>query len=296
MIRQQMLVNQTSSFQAFVFESNQKVVPDSARLTIFKPGGSTELVSDQAMSVTPDGLLTYNLTADDNGTVDGNYKAVILYVVSGTTFTAVLFYDVVHSKLVKVITDEDVVSELPQLRTLNGWRINGTASSGTTTTIVDLNLTVYEDDHFTGGTAYSIDKGETRAITDFGQVTGTVTTEAFSGAISTDKYVLTRSYTKEIQRAFDKLEERLRAMGRRSHLILDPYDLREVHIYMSVAEITKGLAVEEESLWWEFWKSYDKLAGKTLKALNFKYDQSEDGFLAGSEEADRFRTLKSGRG
>ena len=295
MIRQQMLIGQTSSFQAFIYEDNQKVVPSSATITIYKPGGSTVLVNAQAMTVSADGLLSYNLTTANNDTVNENYKAVISYTVTGTVYTLTLFYDVIRSKLVKVITDEDIVVELPQLRK-NGWRYNGVAESGSSTTIVDLDLTQFEDDHWTGGLAYSATLDETRKVTDFVSSTGTVTTEAFGTAISTDKYTLTRSYTKEINRAFEALEGKLKRMGRRAHLILDPYDLREVHIAMSVAEVAKGLTLEEEGFWWNMWQEYEKKSKEIFNGLSFKYDTSEDGYLAGSEEAERFRTLRSGRG
>ena len=46
------------------------------------------------------------------------------------------------------------MNELPQLKD-NGWRVHGTADSGSTTTLIDAELKRYEDDYFTGGLAYS---------------------------------------------------------------------------------------------------------------------------------------------
>jgi hypothetical protein len=293
-MKQQFLIDTAENFQTFIWEDNQKIVPTSATLTVFKPGGSTELVSAQTMTVGGDGLLSYSLTTTHNDTADENYKAIISYIVSGTTYSATLFYDVVRSKLHKVITDEDIVAELPQLKN-NGWRVNGTAESGSTTTIVDSNLNHHDDDYFTGGLAYSIDLDETRKITDFVGSTGTVTTEVFGTAISTDQYVLTRSYTKEIQRAFEKIEDLLVRAGRRPALVMDSYDLREVHIHYSVAEIVKGLVVEEGDTWSMFMNKYDALAYSMFKSLPLKYDESEDGVISEAEEKKRIeRTL--GRG
>ncbi len=293
-MKQQFLVDTAESFQTYIWEDNQKTVPTSATLTVYKPGGSTELISAENMSIAGDGLLSYSLTAGNNDTADENYKAVISYVVSAVTYSTTLFYDVVRSKLHKVITDEDIVNELPQLKEY-GWRVNGTAESGSTTTIVDAELTRYEDDYFTGGLAFSIDKNETREITDFIGSTGTVTTKAFSDAISIDKYVLTRSYTKEIERAFEKLEGMLVREGMRPHLILDPYDLREVHIFLSVAEVLKGFIVEEDSVWWRIWKEYERKGEESFKAINFKYDTSADGYLSGSEESHIKSSVHTGR-
>ena len=295
-MRQQFLADTAGTFQAYVYENNRKVVPSSATLTVYKPGDSTALISGAAMTIGSDGLLSYALTATHNDLADENYKAVISYVYNAVTYSITLFYDVVNSKLVKVITDEDIINELPQLKD-NGWRVHGTADSGSTTTLVDAELKRYEDDYFTGGLAYSLTRDETREITDFVGSTGTVTTAAFTGAIATDKYILTRSFTKEIQRAFEKIDELLYRSGKRAHLILDPYDLREVHILYAVAEVCKGLtsAGGSDTFWWQMWKDYEAKAYAIFKSLHFKYDESNDGYVTGSEESKRI-TRTIGRG
>ncbi len=293
-MKQKFLKNTVETFQGYVYENNRKVVPSSATITVYRPGGSSELLSGVAMTVQSDGRLDYALSADDNTQADENYKAVIAYIYDGATYYATLYYDVVNSKLRKVVVDDDIVSELPQLRD-GGWRVHGTAESGTTTTIVDAELRRYEDDYFTGGLAYSIDKDETREITGFVSSTGTVLVVAYGSAIATDKYILTRSFSREIQRAFEKIEEMLVRRGKRSHLILDPYDLREVHIYLSVAEVCKGLAAEHENLWWELWKEYEKTALEAFNTLNLKYDYTRDGYISGGEESSSMTYIRSGR-
>ena len=168
----------------------------------------------------------------------------------------------------------------------------GTADSGSTTTIVDADLVRYDDDYFTGGLATSLTLGEIRKITDFTQLTGTATTEAFGTAISTDKYVLQRSYSKEIIRAFEKIKELLRREGRVAHLILDSYDLREVHIQFAIAEVCKSFIASDDSMWYTLWMDYKKTSYAMFKNLNLKYDDSNDGTISGSEESRRgTRTL-----
>ena len=291
-MRQQFLVDTAETFRSYVYENNRKVVPTSATLTVYNPGSSDKLINAAAMTIGSDGLLSYALTATHNDLAAENYKAVISYVYNAVTYSITLFYDIVNSKLVKVITDDDIVNELPQLKD-NGWRVHGTADSGSATTLIDAELKRYEDDYFTGGLAHSLTKDEAREITDFVSSTGTVTTAAFSSAIATDKYVLTRSFTKEIQRAFEKIDELLYRSGKRAHLILDPYDLREVHICYAVAEICKGLTVTgEATFWWQMWKDYEAKAYAIFKSLQFKYDESQDGYIAGSEEGVRLnRTI-----
>ena len=294
-MKQQFLVNTPDTFKTYIYENNRRVVPSSASITIYMPGGATKLVDAAAMTIAADGLLSYDLSASDNSAAGLDYKASIEYVLGGATNYATLFYDVVTSRLVKVITDEDLVNELPQLKD-NGWRVYGKAEGGSATTIVDTSLERYDDDYFTGGLATILDRDETREITGFSSSGGTVTTKAFSTAVTTgERYVLTRSYSKEIQRAFEKIEERIIRMGRRPELVLDPYDLREVHIYFSVAEVCKGLVSAADTFWWEMWKEYEKKALEVFSGINFKYDSTGDGYISGGEKGSRVNVLRTSR-
>lgn len=289
-MKQQFFLDTPDAFRTYVYEHNRKIVPDSAAVTIYRPGSASRLVDSAPMTVAADGLLSLDLTAAQNGEAGMNYKAVVTYSHEGKDWQVTLFYDVVRSRLVKVITDDDILAELPQLRD-SGWRVRGTAESGSTTTIVDGELKRYDDDYFTGGLAYSVEKDETREVAGFDSSTGTVTTTAFSTAISSDRYILTRSYTAEIQRAFEKVGSELERAGRRPHLVIDPYELREVHIYFSVAEACKGLVTAKDDIWWDLWKEYEKKALGLLGDLRFKYDSSEDGFVSGAETRARMKRL-----
>ncbi len=294
MPKQQFMVDTLEQFQTYVWEDNRKIVPSSATITVYKPGSDTKFIDGASMTIGSDGLLSYSLTAINNDTVDENYKAVINYVVSGAAFTASLFYDVIRSRLLKIITDEDIVGELPQIKE-SGYKTHGTAQSGSTTTIVDSALGNFPDDYFTGGSAYSITRDETRAIVDFKGSSGTVTTSAFSGAIATDKYILTRSFTSEIQRAFEKIEARLVALGKRPNLILDPGDLREVHIYFSVSEAAKSMTITHEDFWWRMWQEYEARGEAAFRSMNFKYDSSDDGYISSTEEERQRYSVTTGR-
>ncbi len=291
MSKQQFLIDIAGTFKAYIYDDNRKVVPTSATLTVTAPGTTTVVVATTAMSVASDGLLSYSLTTSHNDTLNENYKAIIAYIFGGETFYETLFYDVVNAILSKVITDDDLFLELPSLRPLQ-WKVHSQADSGSTTTIVDAELQdkqEYGDDYFTGGTAYSIDRDETRDITNFVASTGTLTTVAFSGAIATDKYILSRSFSREIQRAFEKLEDMIVNLGRRPELILDPYDLRGIHILLAVAEVCKGLMTINEEFYWSLWKEYEKAGRMAFEKKEFKYDVSDDGEISSSEEKDRVR-------
>lgn len=293
-MKQQFLADTIDSFRTYIYESNLKAVPESAYVRIFMPGGAL-LVARSAMNIGADGLLSYELSAAANSKPGLDYKAEVEYSIDSKTHYAVLFYDVVRSRLAKVITDDDIFSELPQLSD-RGWSVSGTAEGGSATTIVDSRLKRYGDGYFTGGVAVCPSKGETREIRDFDAASGTLTTEAFSSSVASgEKYSLTRSFSREIQRAFEKLEDELKRLGKRPHLVLDSQDLREAHIYLSVAEACKGLASENKGIWWELWKEYEGKAVRAYSGLRLKYDYSGDGSINGAEAELAFGSLKAGR-
>lgn len=286
-MKQQFLKDTADTFRTYIYENNRKIIASSAALTVQKPGGDEKLLDGVPMSIGSDGLLSCGLSAADNSTADLNYKATVAYTYDSAAYYATVFYDVVNSRLSKVLIDDDITTELPQLRD-NGWRVRGSAEGGTATAIIDAELKRYDDDYFTGGLAYSADKDETREITDFVSSTGTAVVAGFSSAVvAGEKYILTRSFSKEIQRAFEKIEEKLVRLGKRPNLILDPYDLREIHIYYSVAEVCKGLITANDTFWWEMWKEYEKRADAAFNEIDFKYDASADGYISAVEDGAR---------
>ncbi len=293
-MKQQILVSSTESFETYIYEDGAIIIPASATVTIYKPTDNNTILEDEAMTVGSDGLMSVSLTATQNGELGENYKAVITYIYNGSADKAVRFYDVVNARLVSVVTDSDVTGELPQLKG-SGWKVMGTSESGSTTTIVDSELVNYPDDYFKGGSAYSIDKDELREVTGFDSATGTVLTSSFSSVISVDKYILTRSFKVEIGRAFEKIEENLSNLGRRPSLVLDPYDLKEVHIYMSVSGICRGLSTDDSGFWWKMWKEYEEKGSKLFELMNFKYDVTDDGFIGEDEEEGGFFSARVGR-
>lgn len=295
MKKQETLIGVAGTFQTFISENNIDLIPTSATITIYSPNSSAELVSAQAMTIGSDGLLSYALTAENNELIDENYQADITYVLNGNTeFLAPVFYDVVNSILTSVITDDDVVKELPQI-TEKGYKEFGTATSGSTTTIVNGDLQRFTDGYWTGGLAESLTQGEKREITGFVQSTGAVTTEAFTATAATDKYMLTRSYTREIDRALDKIRDRIQQKGQYHALILDSADLKEVHLMFTVAEICKSFVVSVDDVWDMFRKDYQEKADEMFRNFKFKYDEDEDGFIGSGEEDDDYTGLRSGR-
>ena len=297
-MRRQYIADMEGVFSTYVYDTNRrKIVPTSATITVYKPASITKVVDAGVMTVAGDGLLSYSLTATHNDILGENYKAVITYIYATISYSETFFYDVVIAKLTNIITDIDIVNELPQLKD-NGWRVHGTADSGNTMTIVDAELKRYEDDYFTNGVATNLTNDEMREITDFVSSTGTVTIVTATATAAVHKYILRRAYRAEIQRAFEKIEELIIRAGHRPNLILDPYDLREVHICYSVAEVCKGLtgAGGTDTFWWQMWKDYEAKAYAIFKSITFKYDESNDGVISATEKQLSYRNRTTGRG
>lgn len=104
----------TFSFSAY--SSGTAVVPDSATITIRKPGGAalSSPVSGATVTITPiTGVMTYALAAQSE--LGANYIADVAYVVSGTTYDARFLFDVVRAPLRNVVIHADLVFHHPDL-------------------------------------------------------------------------------------------------------------------------------------------------------------------------------------
>lgn len=88
-----------------------KVVPSSATVTIYAPGGTTALVSAAAMTVSGT-LMTYAIdtTTTASWPVDEGYRADIVVTVSGTTYPAHLVFDVATYTLRLSVTKDQLVA------------------------------------------------------------------------------------------------------------------------------------------------------------------------------------------
>ena len=289
------LKDHPSTLTLYIHEDEGRIVPQWARLTIYRPRGQEKLIDSADMTIAQDGLLSYELTAADNSQTGENYRAVVEYSNGTYTGAVILFYDVVLNRPAIVVTHEDLVAELPQLSE-GGWRHTGTAEDGSTTTIVDGALKGYPEGYFTGGMAHLVDRDETVKILGFDPESGTVTTEPLGSSVTSgERYILIRTFEREIERAFEKLEDRLLRAGIKPHLVMDPVDVRELHLYLSVAEVCKGLSSGKDDFWWHLWKEYERGAERLFETTTLKYDRSRNGYISGSEEVTRINIIKAVR-
>lgn len=86
--------------------------------------------------------------------------------------------------------------------------------------------------------------------------------------------------------AWEDIQIKLLAMGRRPYLILSPYSLKGVHTAMTLARIFRDLSTYTQGpgKYTELASHYEEEAEKLWGALRFDYDHDEDGFVSDEDE------------
>ena len=261
-----------------VWDHNQRVVPTAATVSIYD--GANALVSAATATIAADGAVTYIPGTTVTEDAEENLKAEWTLTIDSAARKVVQLFDVVNFKLFPMVSDEDLISECAQLQT-EGYRAYGTADSGTTTTLVDIELMEYRDNHWEGGTLEILggtNSGTKRVVASSVKATGTVTvSSAFSSAIdSTSKFMLRRTYQREIDRAWDDLMERIISKGNRPALIMNSESLKPTHIMWALEKICRDLSTTQDDIWWARSEYYSQRAAAWWNQLVFLYDSDED--------------------
>jgi hypothetical protein len=278
-MRQQLYEDSATDYLLLrIFDHNRQKVPSSATATIII-GGTTDVTAASAtISVAGDVTYIPGATVLDELSED----CVVEWAVSvdGVSQTYRQLFDIVRCKLFAVVTDEDLIGECPPLQD-ERWLARGTADSGTSKTLVDADLINYQDDHFSGGIIEITDgtsAGQARVISDFAQSSGTVTwtTSCPSSIDTTSKYVVRRTYQRELDRAWDEVEGFVQKAGYRPALVMDSEELKNLHIYLALGRICKGMA-KTDDVWWGRGRDYEGKALREMNGMQFVYDSDEDG-------------------
>lgn len=299
-MKQLFIEDRTGTIRLTVYDKNVALVPTSANVTLYKPEGGSLQAQTAATVNSTTGEMTYSLTATHTADHDLNYKAVWDYVVDGTTYYETQLFDVVKSILSIPITDDDLYAELESLRKANA-QATGTATSGSTTTVVDTSRRKETDDFWKGGTIEIISgtcAGQKRDITGFVQSTSTITVStAFGSAIdSTSVYRVVRSFSDKIVQCFKKLETMLYDKGKRDALILESSQIEIPLIYLTIHFIALDLTDEVDDKWDRIAKIYGDKFKDAFSSLTLEYDEDESGFIDGDdEESQGVNDLRIGR-
>jgi hypothetical protein len=219
--------------------------------------------------------------------------------VSGVTYYENQLFDVVKSILSIPIIDDDLYAELETLRKTN-MQATGTATSATTSTLLDTAKRKETDDYWKGGTIEIMagtGVGQKRDITGFTSSTSTITvTPNFTTTPdSTSVYRVVRSFTAKIEQCFKKLETMLYNKGKRDSLILEASQIEVPLIYMTIHFIALDLMDEVDDKWDRLAKEYWNKFESAFNNLTLEYDADESGYIQGDEESHGTGEIRIGR-
>lgn len=298
-MKQTFLEDKTGTIKLTVYSDNRPIVPDTAKITLYKPDGSAlqAQIAVTAIDATT-GEMTYSLTATHTADKDLNYKAVWEYVSSTVTYYETQLFDVVKSILSIPITDDDIYNELESLRKTN-YQAQGTATAGAAGSLTDTKRKE-ADNYWKGGTIDILagtGAGQKRDITANTQSTGviTITPNWVTNPDTDSTYRIVKSFSNKIQQCFRKLETMLYDKGKRDSLILESSQIEFPLIYLTVHFICLDLMDEVNDKWDMLARTYWEKFEKSFNNMTLEYDEDESGAIDEEEQGHNPGEVRIGR-
>jgi hypothetical protein len=299
-LKQQFLEGIADTIRLSVYENNWPIVPSAATITLYKPGTTTALQAEVAVTAidSTTGEMTYSLTATHTAENDLNYKAVWKYTSNGTDYYQTQLFDVVLSVLSIPITDDDLYNELETLRQAN-YQVTDTATAGAAGTLTDTKRK--EDDSFWKGGKIRIvagtGVGQERDVTAFVQSTGvfSIAPNWASNPDTTSVYVVVKSFYSKIQAAFDSLCTMIYNKGKRNELILESSQIANPLTYLTISMIALELMTEPDDKWNRIADIYQKKFDTAFNSMKLDYDSDESGAIDEEEGQQGATEIRIGR-
>ena len=287
-MKQQFLKDKTDTIRLTVYQDNRPLIPSSAKVTLYTPsGGSLQAQADATVNATT-GEMTYSLTTTHTADHDLNYKAEWEYVVDAVTYYQQQLFDVVKSILAIPITDDDIYQELESLRKTN-LQAQGTASSATSSTLLDTAKRKEPDDYWKGciieilsGTGAN----QKRDITGFTQSSSTVTVSPnwTTTPDNTSVYRIVKSFNDKIGQAFEEVQTMIYNKGKRHSLILESSQIKLPVLFLTIHKICLDLTDEEGDKWDRLSTKYEEKFNTVFGNMIVDYDEDESGSIDEDEE------------
>jgi len=299
-MKQEFLKAKTGTIRLTVYDNNRAIIPTSAKITLYKTDGTTELQAQADASVnSTTGEMTYSLTIIHTADHDLNYKALWEYVYNGSTYYETQLFDVVKSILSIPITDEDIYNELESLRKTN-IQAQGTATAGATGSLTDTAKRKEDDNYWKGGIIEILAGtgiGQKRDVTGNTQSTGviTLTPNWATTPDTTSIYRIVKSFSNKIQQSFRKLETMFYDKGKRDSLILESSQIEIPLLYLTVHFICLDLMDEINDKWDMLARSYWDKFQNSFNNMKLEYDADESGGVDEGEEGHNPSELRIGR-
>ncbi len=287
-MKQQFLEDKEDTIRLTIYKDNRSIIPSAATITLYTANGSVLEANTAADIDVTTGELSYSLTTTHTADRDLNYKAEWSYTVDGTVFYETQLFDVVRSLLSIPITDNDLYSELSSLRKANDQQ-TGTATDGAAGSLTDTLNRKEEDDYWTGGVLKILSgtgAGQDRDVSDFVQATSAISVSPnfTTTPDSTSVYQVVKSFTPQIVRSFEKLEQMIYDKGRRHQLILESSQIKIPLIYLTVHFICLDLMDEDVDKWSRLAEIYGEKFKQSFSDLRLEYDADDSGTITGEEE------------
>jgi hypothetical protein len=259
---------------------NSKVAITTAKIKITKSGG-TSVLTETNMTIAVDTFsasYSWDATGQD---VEENY--ILTFTINGAIYNR--FIDIYYYPFLNTVCDNDLFAIDKSVKE-KSWRVAGSATGGTLTTLVDTNR-IEDDDKFNGGLIelYYDSKIETREITDFVKTTNTFTfTPAVSVAVSDGLgYAARESYQEDIDYAADEVRERFTQIEKRAYLLLDHSQARRAIINKTLANYWRQKVKAEDDEYDIKYKFYLSEFESYFANTKWKYDADADAELDDDE-------------
>ena len=274
----------------FTYEKIRSDLPQlitEATIAIYNADGE-EMLAETDMSVAIN-VATYNVDfsvdpTDLEWSLGQNYKVV--YVIDGETI--VYFFNIVNYPFINPVNDQDLITENPIVKK-GVWEVKGQADSGTVDTIIDTERTEVNE-YWYGGIIDILplddaDQVTSHRVTDYDNTINTLTFEpARATAITTENYVLRRSYQSQINLAGEKVVEDLNKNAKRAYLLIDSTQCKRLVIYKFFETYFQALREAEGDKNDLQFKYYSEKYASELNNLKVDYDEDEDGDITEEEQ------------
>jgi len=296
-MKQQILKDVGGDLLLQYFEEGIQVIPASAKIAIYDNVGS-EVVAQTNAVVDSEGNMTFAITPSIANTIEYNMKADWEFVVGSDTKHDSQLFDIVQYILQNPVIDADILQRAPFVEELN-YRFISVADSGTVSTIVNSELNE-EDNYWKNGTIEiigGVNDGEKRKVISFVNSTNTLTVDpVFTSAIdNTSRFVLIRSFRKEIEEAFNVFKVDLKRKGIEPNRIIGSDQIKEYIIVKTLYLICFNFSKDPVDMWKMRADEYKSLYDSMIFSAVFDYDNDDSGNVDPDEGGTAFGQIQAGR-
>jgi hypothetical protein len=262
------------------------VVPSSCVLNIYEEDG-TQLLINETITPGSDGTCTYTVESDITDELSEHNQARWTVVISGKTYVYTTMFDVVLSIIRNELLDQDLFDECSALEKFNYCR-SGTVDSGGTTYMIDNELMNHAENIYKGGLLEFVDgtnENNSRIVTAYDSSDGKLTWATALSAIvdTTTKYVLKKTFQRQINVAWDELLNYIDNQGFRPALICNSERLKTPHKYFTLAKICYGLMKDVNDSWMVLAEKYEEKGYSLLAGLKFREMTDDENETANTE-------------